>query len=85
MRGVMVLCWGRCQASRSCAEPERVLCPARHAELLRRLRVHPSLEQARRDTVRFAEEARAMLAPLPEGYAKSALAELCDAVVHRAG
>ncbi|KOU53595.1 geranylgeranyl pyrophosphate synthase [Streptomyces sp. WM6378] len=58
---------------------------ARHAEALRRLRVHPALEQARRDTVRYAEEARATLAPLPSGYAKSALEELCDAVVHRAG
>ncbi|MFF0746402.1 polyprenyl synthetase family protein [Streptomyces sp. NPDC004111] len=55
------------------------------AEVLRRLRVHPALEQARRDTVRYAEEARATLAPLPDCYAKSALAELCDAVVHRAG
>ncbi|MFJ6696130.1 polyprenyl synthetase family protein [Streptomyces sp. NPDC091272] len=55
------------------------------AEVLRRLRAHPALEQARRDTVRYAEEARATLAPLPECYAKSALAELCDAVVHRAG
>ncbi|MFD7897972.1 polyprenyl synthetase family protein [Streptomyces sp. NPDC059568] len=58
---------------------------ARHAEALRRLRVHPALEQARRDTVRYAEEARATLTPLPECYAKSALVELCDAVVHRAG
>lgn len=57
---------------------------ARHAEALARLRVHPALEQARRDTVRYAEEARAMLAPLPECWAKSALVELCDAVVHRA-
>lgn len=55
------------------------------AEALRRLRAHPALEQARRDTVRYAEEARATLAPLPDGYAKAALAELCDAVVHRAG
>ncbi|MEW1718497.1 polyprenyl synthetase family protein [Streptomyces sp. NPDC093109] len=55
------------------------------AEALKRLRVHPALEQARRDTVRYAEAARATLAPLPEGYAKSALVELCDAVVHRAG
>ncbi|MFI0980119.1 polyprenyl synthetase family protein [Streptomyces sp. NPDC021093] len=54
-------------------------------EVLRRLRAHPALEQARRDTVRYAEEARATLAPLPDCYAKSALAELCDAVVHRAG
>ncbi|MFG3495507.1 polyprenyl synthetase family protein [Streptomyces sp. NPDC047928] len=57
----------------------------RHAEALRRLRLHPALEQARRDTVRYAQEARAMLAPLPDCYAKAALAELCDLVVHRAG
>ncbi|WP_200300659.1 polyprenyl synthetase family protein [Streptomyces adelaidensis] len=58
---------------------------ARHAETLARLRVHPALEQARRDTIRYAEEARAVLAPLPECDAKAALVELCDAVVHRAG
>lgn len=58
---------------------------ALHAQVLARLRVHPALEQARRDTVRYAQEARATLALLPEGFAKSALAELCDAVVHRAG
>ncbi|MCH0541831.1 polyprenyl synthetase family protein [Streptomyces sp. MUM 203J] len=58
---------------------------ARHAEVLRRLRAHPALELARRDTVRYAQEARAMLAPLPEGYARAALEELCDLVVHRAG
>ncbi|MCC0096605.1 polyprenyl synthetase family protein [Streptomyces flavotricini] len=58
---------------------------ALHAQVLARLRVHPALEQARRDTVRYAQEARAALAPLPEGFAKSALEELCDAVVHRAG
>ncbi len=55
------------------------------AEVLRRLRAHPALEQARQDTVRYAQAARATLAPLPEGYAKAALEELCDAVVHRAG
>ena len=58
---------------------------ARLAEALRALRAHPALEQARRDTVRYAQEARATLAPLPECYAKAALEELCDAVVHRAG
>ncbi|MFE4367394.1 polyprenyl synthetase family protein [Streptomyces sp. NPDC056835] len=58
---------------------------ARLSEALRLLRAHPALEQARRDTVRYAQEARATLTPLPEGYAKSALLELCDAVVHRAG
>ncbi|MFE5737326.1 polyprenyl synthetase family protein [Streptomyces celluloflavus] len=58
---------------------------ARHAEALALLRAHPALEQARRDTVRYAEEARATLAPLPSCLAKSALESLCDAVVHRAG
>jgi heptaprenyl diphosphate synthase len=54
-----------------------------HAEALRLLRAHPALEQARRDTVRYADEARAALAPLPDNAAKQALAGLCDAVVHR--
>jgi heptaprenyl diphosphate synthase len=58
---------------------------ARHAEVLRRLRTHPALEQARRDTVRCAQEARELLGPLPVCPAKAALEELCDAVVHRAG
>ncbi|MGY5048587.1 polyprenyl synthetase family protein [Streptomyces sp. 900105755] len=58
---------------------------ARHAEALTALRVHPALEQARRDAVRYAEEARAALSPLPECVPKAALVELCDAVVHRAG
>jgi heptaprenyl diphosphate synthase len=58
---------------------------ARHAEALAALRTHPALEQSRKDTVRYAEDARAALAPLRECDAKAALMELCDAVVHRAG
>ncbi|MFG2139282.1 polyprenyl synthetase family protein [Streptomyces sp. NPDC048650] len=58
---------------------------ARHAEALAGLRAHPALEQARRDTVRYAEDARATLAPLPSCTAKAALEGLCDTVVHRAG
>ncbi|WP_328537268.1 polyprenyl synthetase family protein [Streptomyces sp. NBC_00344] len=58
---------------------------ARCAEALRLMRAHPALEQARRDTVRYAEEARASLAPLKKCYAKAALEELCGAVVHRVG
>ncbi|MFF4034819.1 polyprenyl synthetase family protein [Streptomyces sviceus] len=57
----------------------------RHAEALAALRTHPALEQARRDTVRYAEDARAALAPLRDCDARAALMELCDAVVHRAG
>ncbi|MGH3309029.1 MAG: polyprenyl synthetase family protein [Streptomyces sp.] len=56
---------------------------ARHADALAGLRAHPALEQARRDTVRYASEAREMLAPLPDCGARTALSELCDAVVHR--
>ncbi|MBY8340266.1 polyprenyl synthetase family protein [Streptomyces spinosirectus] len=58
---------------------------ALHAKALAGLRAHPALEQARRDTVRYAEDARAALAPLRECDAKAALMEMCDAVVHRAG
>ncbi|MFF7763192.1 polyprenyl synthetase family protein [Streptomyces griseorubiginosus] len=58
---------------------------ARHAEALAALRAHPALEQARRDTVQYAQDARAALVPLRECDAKAALMELCDAVVHRAG
>ncbi|NYI05843.1 polyprenyl synthetase family protein [Allostreptomyces psammosilenae] len=54
------------------------------AETLRLFRTHPALERARQETIRFADEARAVLAPLPEGPAKQALEGLCDAVVHRA-
>ncbi|MCQ4046628.1 polyprenyl synthetase family protein [Streptantibioticus rubrisoli] len=57
----------------------------RHAEALRLLRAHPALEQARRDTVRYADAARAALDPLSECAAKQALVALCDAVVYRAG
>ncbi|MFI6344704.1 polyprenyl synthetase family protein [Streptomyces sp. NPDC050560] len=58
---------------------------ARLREALDRLRAHPSLEHARRDTLRYAEAARAVLAPLPDCAAKNTLLDLCDAVVHRAG
>nr|WP_206324271.1 polyprenyl synthetase family protein [Streptomyces sp. HNM0574] len=81
-------------ASEAGTDEDRALCEllegdlsddGRHAEALRRLRAHSALEKARRDTVRYAEEARAMLGPLPDCAAKTALSELCDAVVHRAG
>ncbi|TWE19092.1 polyprenyl synthetase family protein [Kitasatospora atroaurantiaca] len=54
-----------------------------HAEALRLLRRHPALERARRETLRYAEEARALLTPLPECPAKAALQGLCDAVAIR--
>ncbi|MFF4340425.1 polyprenyl synthetase family protein [Kitasatospora sp. NPDC001540] len=54
-----------------------------HAEALRLLRRHPALERARRETLRYAEEARALLDTLPDCPAKSALQELCDTVAIR--
>ncbi len=57
----------------------------RHTEALRLMRAHPAMEQARLDTIRYADGARAVLRPLPECPAKAALEGLCDAVVHRAG
>jgi heptaprenyl diphosphate synthase len=57
----------------------------RHAEALDLLRRHPAMEAARADAVRCAEEARAVLAPLPDLPAKAALASLCDVVVARTG
>lgn len=54
-----------------------------HAEALRLLRRHPALERARRETLRYAEEARALLDPLPDCPAKSALQDICDSVALR--
>jgi heptaprenyl diphosphate synthase len=56
---------------------------ARHAEALALLRTHPALHQARESTLRYSEEARALLGPLPDCAAKEALEGLCDAVALR--
>ncbi|MQY13393.1 Heptaprenyl diphosphate synthase component 2 [Streptomyces sp. RB5] len=58
---------------------------ARLGEALERLRVHPALAQAKRDTIRYAEEARTMLSALPRCAARAALEGLCEAVVVRTG
>ena len=52
-------------------------------ETLALLRVHPGTAAARRELHSWAEEARAVLAPLPDGPARTALVELCDLVVSR--
>ena len=54
-----------------------------HAEALRLLRRHPALQRARRETLRYAEEARDLLTQLPQCPARSALESLCDAVAVR--
>jgi heptaprenyl diphosphate synthase len=56
---------------------------AAHAEALRLLRAHPAVTEAQAVVARWADEARAVLAPLPDGPAKDSLAALCDQVVGR--
>lgn len=55
----------------------------RLAETLALLRSHPSLEQAENDVRRRADDARKLLANLPESPARTALESLCDLVVTR--
>jgi heptaprenyl diphosphate synthase len=52
-------------------------------EVIATLRVHPAMDQARETACRYAEQARKVLAPLPENSAKDALLALCDLVVSR--
>jgi heptaprenyl diphosphate synthase len=61
---------------------------ALHARALEQLRAHPAMASARAELERWADEARACLAPLPEHTpqqraAKQALSEICDAVITR--
>ena len=56
---------------------------ARLARAVALLRAHPALEQARAQTVAWADDARAALAPLPDSPVKAALEMLATAVVER--
>lgn len=56
-----------------------------HQEALAFLRAHDSLEEARMEARRWADEARRVLDPLPDIPAKAALAALSDYVVTRTG
>jgi heptaprenyl diphosphate synthase len=56
---------------------------ARHAEALALLRAHPAMAAAREETRRWAEDARAVLGPLPDGPARQALEGLCELTVSR--
>ena len=53
------------------------------AEVLVLLRRHCSIDQARAEVRRRAEQARALLEPLPDGPARDALEALCSTVVTR--
>ena len=52
-------------------------------KVLEQLRIHSALKAAREYLHKLANEARAMLGPLPSGPAKSALENLCSAIVER--
>jgi heptaprenyl diphosphate synthase len=56
---------------------------ALHAEALALLRANPAMDRARADLQRWADDARATLAPLPAGPARELLEYLCDLVVSR--
>ena len=56
-----------------------------HQEALAFLRTHDSLEEARLEARRWADESRRVLDPLPDIPAKAALAALSDYVVTRTG
>jgi len=56
---------------------------ARVAEALTLLRAHPSLVAASAEVRRWADDARGVLAPLPDTAARRALESLCDLVVDR--
>ena len=54
-------------------------------ETVTTLRAHPVMAEARSEVQRWADDARATLAPLPDVPAKEALESLCDFVVRRSG
>jgi heptaprenyl diphosphate synthase len=70
------------------AELRRLLSAPIHDEVevqqvLRALRTHDGLQQARQQLGNIAKDARTALGPLPLNSATSALFSLCDAVVDR--
>jgi heptaprenyl diphosphate synthase len=58
---------------------------ALHAEALGLLRESPAMKRARETVRSYAEEARARLAPLPDGGPRQALESLCDFIADRTG
>jgi heptaprenyl diphosphate synthase len=59
--------------------------PGRHAEALALLRAHPAMAQARADTRRWAERARAEILGLPDVPSRAAFESICEFVVARTG
>ncbi|HSI93094.1 MAG TPA: polyprenyl synthetase family protein [Jiangellaceae bacterium] len=61
-----------------------IIDEADHAEALRLLRAHPAMDRARAEVRRWADDAREVLAPLPDVPARHALEAVCDQAVTRA-
>ncbi|HEY2505762.1 MAG TPA: polyprenyl synthetase family protein [Streptosporangiaceae bacterium] len=59
--------------------------PGLHAEALTLLRAHPAMAEARAETKRWAEQARAEILGLPDVPARAAFESLCEFVVARTG
>jgi heptaprenyl diphosphate synthase len=55
----------------------------RHDQALTQLRANPAMARAHADLRRYADSAREVLAPLPDGSVKQTLSALCDVVVER--
>jgi len=53
------------------------------AQVIPQLRQHQALKDARTQLHQLADEAKALLVSLPQGSARSALENLCDAIVDR--
>ncbi|MBV9870749.1 MAG: polyprenyl synthetase family protein, partial [Frankiaceae bacterium] len=53
------------------------------ADVIRKLRAHPVMDEAREVTAKWASDAMESLNPLPNSPAKSALQALCTFVVTR--
>jgi heptaprenyl diphosphate synthase len=54
-----------------------------HAEALTLLRAHPAMSEARAYVIRRAQEAKALLAALPDGPVREALENFADIVATR--
>lgn len=85
LAGLMVLRAAAADDTRLADLLARPLSDDEVLEALDLLRVHPALQRARREAVRWADEARDCLVTLPEGAPRDALAAVCDYVVNRTG
>lgn len=85
LAGLMVLRAASSEDARLAELLSRPLSDDEVSEALDLLRDHPAVERARREAVRWADEARACLDTLPDSAARDALGAVCSYVVNRTG